>query len=185
MDGGPFDDQSFSDYSNQPLPSLSSTLLQNKNNQENINAHSIQMMLGLQQQQDVFCNMNSPLDYKGSSQKLDNSSMHHDLGPMFQQSSLEALNNNSNGVKRKSDDIVLLQSQNLSSTEIPTTTTSSTTKKNDKKKNDNNGVKKKKTRWANLFYHIKSRLGKFWINKLFKFIIIIKNAFVNIRVQGG
>lgn len=38
MEGGPFDDQSFNDYNNQPLPSLSSTLL-NKNN----DVHSIQV----------------------------------------------------------------------------------------------------------------------------------------------
>lgn len=148
MDGAPFEDPSFADYSNQPLPSLNSTLLQNKNNQENINAHSIQMMLGLQQQQDVFSNMSSSIDYKTNSQKLDNSAMHHDLGPLFQQSNLESMNNNvGNSVKRKNEDIVLLQSQNLSSSEIPTTTTTTgTAKKNDKKKTDNNGVKKKKTR---------------------------------------
>lgn len=147
MDGAPFEDPNFPDYSNQPLPSLNSTLLQNKNNQESINAHSIQMMLGLQQQQDVFSNMNTTLDYKGSPQKLDSSGMHHDLGPLFQQGSLESMSNaGSNGVKRKNEDIVLLQSQSLTLSEIPTTTTSGTTKKNDKKKTDNNGVKKKKTR---------------------------------------
>ncbi|KAB0798028.1 hypothetical protein PPYR_09021 [Photinus pyralis] len=139
MDGAPFEDPNFPDYANQPLPSLNSTLLQNKNNQDNINAHSIQMMLGLQQQQDVF----SQLDYKSGAggQKLDSSVMHHDLGPLFQQNAMETINNNG-GVKRKNDDIVMLQSQS----EIPTTTTSATTKKNDKKKTDNNGVKKKKTR---------------------------------------
>lgn len=144
MEGAPFDDQSFNDYNNQPLPSLASTLL-NKN-QENLNVHSIQVMLGLQHQHDMFGNMGSPLEYKGSPQKLDNSPMspmHHQDLSMFQQG-MENVNN-SNGVKRKNEDVVLLQSQNLSSTEIgnaPTTTT----KKNEKKKNDNNGVKKKKTR---------------------------------------
>lgn len=136
----PFEDQSY-DYTGQPLPSLSSTLLQNKN-QDNLNVHSIQVMLGLQQQHDMFASMGSPLDYKGTNQKLENSPMHQDLG-IFQQG-MEAVNNNSNGVKRKNDEVVLLQSQNISS-EIPTTTTT-TQKKNDKKKNDNNGVKKKKTR---------------------------------------
>ncbi|KAF5277688.1 hypothetical protein FQR65_LT03668 [Abscondita terminalis] len=147
MDGAPFEDPNFPDYSNQPLPSLNSTLLQSKN-QDNINAHSIQMMLGLQQQQqqDVFSNMSSQLDYKNSAPKLD-SAMHHDLGPLFQQNTLESITNNSgNNAKRKNDDIVLLPSQNLSSSEIPTTTTSGNAKKNDKKKTDNNGVKKKKTR---------------------------------------
>ncbi|KAJ8972504.1 hypothetical protein NQ314_000148 [Rhamnusium bicolor] len=145
MEGAPFDDQAFNDYNNQPLPSLASTLL-NKN-QENLNVHSIQVMLGLQQQHDMFGNMGSPLEYKGSPQKLDNSPMspmHHQDLSMFQQG-MENVNNNSNSVKRKNEDVVLLQSQNLSSTEIgnaPTTTT----KKNEKKKNDNNGVKKKKTR---------------------------------------
>ncbi|CAH2001841.1 unnamed protein product [Acanthoscelides obtectus] len=134
------EDQAYGDYNNQPLPSLSSTLL-NKNNQENL--HSIQVMLGLQQQHDMFGNMGSPLEYKGSPQKLDGSPMHHqDLG-MFQQN-LEQVNNNEAG-KRKNEDVVLLQSQNLSSSEIGSTQTTTTTKKNDKKKNDN-GVKKKKTR---------------------------------------
>ncbi|KAK5647134.1 hypothetical protein RI129_005598 [Pyrocoelia pectoralis] len=143
MDGTPFEDPNFPDYTNQPLPSLNSTLLQSKN-QDNINAHSIQMMLGLQQQQDVFSNINSQLDYKSAgTQKLDNSVMHHDLAPLFQQNAMETINNNGS-VKRKNEEIVMLQSQNLTSSEIPTTTT--TTKKNDKKKTDNNGVKKKKTR---------------------------------------
>ncbi|KAL3281769.1 hypothetical protein HHI36_004970 [Cryptolaemus montrouzieri] len=143
MEGAPFDDQNFSDYSNnQPLPSLSSTLLQNKNqNQDNINVHSIQVMLGLQNQHDMFTNMGSPLEYKGSP-KMENSPMHHqDLS--FQQG-FEAINNNVTNGKRKGEDVVLLQSQNLSSTEIGNTPT--TTKKNEKKKTDNNGVKKKKTR---------------------------------------
>lgn len=139
MEGAPFEDPNFADYSNQPLPSLNSTLLQGKN-QEGMNVHSIQVMLGLQQQHDMFTNMGSPLDYKGSPQKLD-SPMHQDY---FQQN-MENVNNNTNGVKRKNEDVVMLQSQNLSSTEIGTNTTS-TQKKNDKKKNDNNGVKKKKTR---------------------------------------
>lgn len=141
MEGAPFEDQPFNDYNNQPLPSLSSTLL-NKN-QDNINVHSIQVMLGLQQQHDMFGNMGSPLEYKGSPQKLDGSPMHHqDLG-MFQPN-LENVNNNSNGSKRKNDDVVMLQSQNLSSTEIGSTQ-STPSKKSEKKKNDN-GVKKKKTR---------------------------------------
>ncbi|KAF5305664.1 hypothetical protein FQA39_LY09153 [Lamprigera yunnana] len=147
MDGAPFEDPNFPDYSNQPLPSLNATLLHNKN-QENINAHSIQMMLGLQQQhqqQDVFSNINAQLDYKNTTSKLD-STMHHDLGPLFQQNTLESISNNSpSNVKRKNEDIVMLQSQNLSSSDIPTTT-SGNTKKSDKKKTDNNGVKKKKTR---------------------------------------
>lgn len=144
MEGTPFEDQSFTDYTNQPLPSLNSTLLQNKN-QDNINVHSIQVMLGLQQQHDMFTNMGSPLDYKGSPQKLENSPMHHqDLG-IFQQS-MENVNNNGGGVKRKNEDVVLLQSQNLSSSDMGPTTTQPTQKKNDKKKSDNNGVKKKKTR---------------------------------------
>lgn len=141
MEGAPFDDQSFNDYSNQPLPSLNSTLLQNKN-QDNLNVHSIQVMLGLQQQHDMFSNMGSPIEYKGSPQKLENSPMHQDLG-MFQQQGLESVNSNANGVKRKNEE-VLLQSQSLSSTEIGNTPT--TQKKNEKKKNENNGVKKKKTR---------------------------------------
>ncbi|EFA04590.1 retinal homeobox protein Rx-B [Tribolium castaneum] len=131
MEGAPFD-ESF-DYNNQPLPSLNSTLLQNKN-QENLNVHSIQVMLGLQQQHDMFGNMGSPMEYKGSPQKLDGSPMHQELG-MFQ--GMEG-----GGQKRKEE--VLLQSQSLSSTEIGNTTT--TQKKNEKKKGDNNGVKKKKTR---------------------------------------
>ncbi|KAJ8918295.1 hypothetical protein NQ315_014165 [Exocentrus adspersus] len=146
MEGAPFDDQSFNDYNNQPLPSLASTLL-NKN-QENLNVHSIQVMLGLQHQHDMFGNnMGSPLEYKGSAQKMDSSPMspmHHQDLSMFQQG-MENVNNNSNGVKRKNEDVVLLQSQNLSSTEIGSAPTT-TTKKNEKKKNDNNGVKKKKTR---------------------------------------
>lgn len=147
MDGTPFDDQNFNDYNNQPLPSLASTLL-NKN-QDNINVHSIQVMLGLQQQHDMFGNMGSPLDYKGSPQKMEGSPMsplhHQELG-MFQQQGLENVNSTSNGVKRKNEDVVLLQSQNLSSSEIGSTqATPTTTKKNEKKKNDN-GVKKKKTR---------------------------------------
>lgn len=140
MEGAPFDDQAFSDYSNQPLPSLNSTLLQTKN-QDNLNVHSIQVMLGLQQQHDMFSNMGSPMEYKGSPQKMDNSPMHQDLG-MFQQG-MESVNSSANGVKRKNEE-VLLQSQSLSSTEIGNTGT--TQKKNEKKKNDNNGVKKKKTR---------------------------------------
>lgn len=135
MDGAPFDDN-FNDYSNQPLPSLNSTLLQNKG-QDNLNVHSIQVMLGLQQQHDMFSNMGS-MEYKGSPQKMD-SPMHQDLG-IFQQG-METVNGN--GVKRKDD--VLLQSQSLSSTEIGNTAPT-TQKKNEKKKNDNNGVKKKKTR---------------------------------------
>lgn len=38
MEGGPFDDQNFNDYNNQPLPSLSSTLLS-----KNTDVHSIQV----------------------------------------------------------------------------------------------------------------------------------------------
>ncbi|KAJ8983133.1 hypothetical protein NQ317_014708 [Molorchus minor] len=146
MEGAPFDEQSFNDYNNQPLPSLASTLL-NKN-QENLNVHSIQVMLGLQQAHDMFGNMGSPMDYKGSPQKMENSAMspmhHPDMG-MFQQG-MENVNSNANGVKRKNEDVVLLQSQNLSSTELVGTQPTTTTKKNEKKKNDNNGVKKKKTR---------------------------------------
>lgn len=148
MEGGPFEDPNFTDYTNQPLPSLNSTLLQNKN-QDNINVHSIQVMLGLQQQHDMFSNMGSPLEYKGSPQKLENSPMHHqDLG-IFQQG-MENVNNNGGGggggVKRKNDDVVLLQSQNLSSTDMGSATAQPPAKKADKKKTDNNGVKKKKTR---------------------------------------
>lgn len=153
MDGSSaFDDHHGFDYSNnhQPLPSLNSTLLkQNHQHQDSINAaHSIQMMLGLQQQQDMFGGM----EYKGSCspQKLDGSSPmhHHDLGPLFQHPGMEVISPvGTNGMKRKNEDIVLIQSQQLTSTENPTTTTgSSGGKKNDKKKNDNNGVKKKKTR---------------------------------------
>lgn len=145
MEGAPFDDQTFSDYSNQqPLPSLNSTLL-NKNSSDNLNVHSIQVMLGLQQQHDMFGNMGSPLnEYKGSPQKLDGSPMHHqDIG-MFQQG-IDSVSNSSGGMKRKNDDVVLLQSQNLSTSDISNATTT-TQKKNEKKKNDNNGVKKKKTR---------------------------------------
>ncbi|XP_017768641.1 PREDICTED: retinal homeobox protein Rx-A [Nicrophorus vespilloides] len=140
MEGGPFEDASF-EYAGQPLPSLNSTLL-NKN-QDNMNVHSIQVMLGLQQQHDMFTSMGSPLDYKGSP-KMENSPMHQELG-MF---NMENNNGNQGGVKRKNEDVVLLQSQNLSSNEIGTTTVTPAPppKKNDKKKNDNNGVKKKKTR---------------------------------------
>lgn len=171
MEGSPFDDQSFSDYSNhQPLPSLNSTLLPNKN-QDNLNVHSIQVMLGLQNQHDMFANMGSPLeyktsslDYKGSpleyktSPKLDNSPLHHqDLS--FQQS-FEAMNNNVSGAKMKKEDVALLQSQNLSSSDIKPTTT--TQKKNEKKKSDNNGVKKKKTRYDNTFQSWITNYDKFW-----------------------
>ncbi|CAH0556516.1 unnamed protein product [Brassicogethes aeneus] len=135
MESAPFDDQPFVDYNNQPLPSLSSTLL-NKN-QDNINVHSIQVMLGLQQQHDMFGNMGSTLEYKGPTQKLDNSQIHQDLG-LFQQ----GMDNANNNVQRKPEDVVI-QSQNLSSTDTGTVTP--IPKKNDKKKNDN-GVKKKKTR---------------------------------------
>ncbi|CAH1110259.1 unnamed protein product [Psylliodes chrysocephalus] len=140
MEGAPFDDQSFNDFNNQPLPSLASTLL-NKN-QENLNVHSIQVMLGLQQQHDMFGSMGSPMEYKGSPQKLDGSPIHQDLG--MYSPGMENINNNSNSAKRKTEDVVLLQSQNLSSTEIGSTQTAPP-KKNEKKKNDN-GVKKKKTR---------------------------------------
>lgn len=140
MDGSAFEDHGFDYSSNQPLPSLNSTLLQKNHHQDN--AHSIQTMLGLQlQQQDVFAGM----EYKTSTQKLDGSPMHHDLGPLFQHPGMEVINPGVNGMKRKNEDIVLIQSQQLTSTELPTTTTSGG-KKNDKKKNDNNGVKKKKTR---------------------------------------
>ncbi|CAH1117801.1 unnamed protein product [Phaedon cochleariae] len=139
MEGAPFDDQPF-DYNNQPLPSLASTLL-SKNHQENINVHSIQVMLGLQQhQQEMFAGLGSP-------QKLEGSPLHHQELGMYSPG-LEGVNG-SGGMKRKNEDVVLLQSQNLSSSEIGSSqgvsTTTTTTKKNDKKKNDN-GVKKKKTR---------------------------------------
>ncbi|KRT81545.1 Homeobox domain-containing protein [Oryctes borbonicus] len=143
MEGGPFEDPNFTDYTNQPLPSLNSTLLQNKN-QDNMNVHSIQVMLGLQQQHDMFTNIGSPLEYKGSPQKLENSPMHQDLG-IFQQG-MENVNNNVGGVKRKNDDVVLLQSQNLSSTDMGAQSVQPPPKKSDKKKTDNNGIKKKKTR---------------------------------------
>ncbi|XP_060518359.1 retinal homeobox protein Rx-B-like isoform X4 [Cylas formicarius] len=139
MEGAPFDDQSFNDYNNQPLPSLNSTLL-NKNN----DVHSIQVMLGLQQQHEMFGGMGSPLEYsKSSPQKLDNSPMHHEELGMFQ----PVIENvgSSNGMQRKKDDVVLLQSQTLNSTEMASAT-STTSKKNEKKKNETNGVKKKKTR---------------------------------------
>lgn len=144
MEGAaPFDEQTFNDFNNQPLPSLASTLL-NKN-QENLNVHSIQVMLGLQQQQhDMFANMGSPMEYKGSPQKLDGSPIHHqDLGGLYTQG-IDGLGSSSNSGKRKNEDVVLLQSQNLSSNEIGSTQNTGT-KKNDKKKNES-GVKKKKTR---------------------------------------
>ncbi|XP_044750975.1 retinal homeobox protein Rx-B [Coccinella septempunctata] len=162
MEGTPFDDQSFSDYSNnQPLPSLSTALLPNKN-QDNLNVHSIQVMLGLQNQHDMFSNMGSPLeyktsplDYKGSpleyktSPKLENSPLHHqDLS--FQQG-FEAMNNNVSGAKLKKEDVAILQSQNLNSSDIKPTTTQ---KKTEKKKTDNNGVKKKKTRTTFTSYQL-------------------------------
>ncbi|XP_049822569.1 homeobox protein ceh-8 isoform X2 [Aethina tumida] len=93
------------------------------------------------QQHDMFGNMGSPLEYKGSPQKLDNSPMHQDLG-LFQQG-MDNVNNNG-GTKRKTEDVVMIQSQNLSSTEIGNPPPA--TKKSEKKKTDNNGVKKKKTR---------------------------------------
>ncbi|XP_057664456.1 retinal homeobox protein Rx-A [Diorhabda carinulata] len=140
MEGGaPFDEQSFNDFNNQPLPSLSSTLL-NKN-QDNLNVHSIQVMLGLQQQQhDMFGTIGSPMDYKETTRKLEGSPIHHqDLNGLYTQG-IEG----PNGGKRKNEEVVLLQSQNLSSSEIGSTQ-SAGTKKNDKKKNES-GVKKKKTR---------------------------------------
>lgn len=146
---GPFEDAGF-DYSNQPLPSLSSTLLQGKNH-DNLNVHSIQVMLGLQHQQqhDMFSGMASAMEYKSSPQKLDGSPMHQELS-MFQQGLESVSNNNNNVAKRKNEDVILLQSQSLSSTDMgtvaPATTSTTTQKKSDKKKNDNNGVKKKKTR---------------------------------------
>lgn len=142
MEGAPFEDASFGEYSNQPLPSLNSTLLQNKN-QDNLNVHSIQVMLGLHQQQDMFGNMRNSLgEYnKGSPQKIEGAMQHKDLG-LFQQG-MEDMNG---AVKKKGSDM-LLQSQNLSSTDMGNVP-SSTQKKNDKKKNDNNGVKKKKTRYV-------------------------------------
>ncbi|KAL1512568.1 hypothetical protein ABEB36_002142 [Hypothenemus hampei] len=142
MEGGPFDDQGFNDYNNQPLPSLSSTLL-NKNN----DVHSIQVMLGLQQQHEMFGNMGSPLEYdKASPQKVDGSPMHHQDLSMTFQGNMENIGS-TNGVQqqRKKDDVVLLQSQSLNTTEIANAS-STTNKKNEKKKNENNGVKKKKTR---------------------------------------
>lgn len=131
---GPFDEQGY-DYSGQALPSLSSTLLQGKG-ADTMNVHSIQVMLGLQQQHDMFGGMGSP--------KLDGSPMHHqDLGlfqqqQQQQQTGLEV----ANGVKRKPDDVVLLQAQ----ADLQTANVGPAPKKSDKKKADNNGVKKKKTR---------------------------------------
>ncbi|XP_066260556.1 retinal homeobox protein Rx-A [Euwallacea similis] len=140
MEGG-FDDQGFNDYNNQPLPSLSSTLL-NKNN----DVHSIQVMLGLQQHQhEMFSNMGSPLEYdKASPHKMDNSSpMHHqDLSMTFQGSmeNIGSTNGVSSQQRNKKEDVVL-----LNSTEIANAS-STTSKKSEKKKSENNGVKKKKTR---------------------------------------
>ncbi|CAG9768659.1 unnamed protein product [Ceutorhynchus assimilis] len=152
MEGaGPFDDQSFSDYNNQPLPSLSSTLL-SKNN----DVHSIQVMLGLQQHQhEMFAGMGSPLDYeKSSPQKLDGSPMHHQDLSMAFQGAMDTIGS-TNGVhqQRKKEDVVLLQSQTLNSTEIANAS-STTSKKSVKKKNDNNGVKKKKTRTTFTAYQL-------------------------------
>lgn len=130
MDGTPFEDSGF-DYSGQPLPSLSSTLLQGKGQDS---MHSIQVMLGLQQPHDVFSSMGAPLEYK--TQKLDGSPMHHqDFFPQALESSAK---------RNKTDDVILLQSQGLASGEVSTPPPAP--KKSDKKKGDNNGVKKKKTR---------------------------------------
>ncbi|ENN78432.1 paired box protein Pax-6 isoform X2 [Dendroctonus ponderosae] len=142
MEGGPFDDQNFNDYNNQPLPSLSSTLLS-----KNTDVHSIQVMLGLQQQHEMFGNMGSPLEYdKAPPQKMDGSPMNHQDLSIAYQANMEPIGS-TNGVpqQRKKEDVVLLQSQNLNSTEIGNAS-STTSKKNEKKKGENNGVKKKKTR---------------------------------------
>ncbi|XP_050308818.1 retinal homeobox protein Rx-B [Anthonomus grandis grandis] len=145
MEGSPFDSQDFSDYNNQPLPSLSSTLLSSKGG----DVHSIQVMLGLQQQHEMFTNMGSPLEYdKSSPQKLDGSPMHHqDLSMTFQHGGAMDSIGSTNGVQsqRKKEDVVMLQSQTLDSTEI-VNASSTTNKKSEKKKNEGGGVKKKKTR---------------------------------------
>ncbi|XP_076254882.1 homeobox domain-containing protein reversed polarity isoform X2 [Rhynchophorus ferrugineus] len=103
------------------------------------------VMLGFQQQHEMFNNLGSPLDYdKSSPQKLDNSPMHHQDLSMTFQSNIENVGT-TNVLPKKKDDVVLLQSQSLNSTEIANAS-STTNKKSDKKKTDNNGVKKKKTR---------------------------------------
>lgn len=104
----------------------------------------LQVMLGLQQQHEMFANM-SPLE---SSQKMDGSPMHHQDLSIAYQANMEPIGS-TNGVpqQRKKEDVVLLQSQNLNSTEIGNAS-STTSKKNEKKKGENNGVKKKKTRYV-------------------------------------
>lgn len=54
MDGTTPFEESFPDYSQQPLPSLNSTLLQGKN-QDNLNVHSIQVMNTYCKCSDVSC----------------------------------------------------------------------------------------------------------------------------------
>lgn len=149
MEGQGFEDHTFNDYAGQPLPSLNSTLLKNQQppQDNNLNVHSIQVMLGLQQGHELFANMGTmggQMDYKGSPQKLDSPGMHQELG-MFNlenNNTPQVGSTNGGGVKRKNEEMMQNQ-QNLSSNEIGTTTSN---KKNDKKKGDNNGVKKKKTR---------------------------------------
>ncbi|XP_044728003.1 pituitary homeobox 1-like [Chrysoperla carnea] len=153
--GGPFDDTIFQDFSDKSDLS---------HRQQNV--HSIQVMLGLQHHNsDMF----QSVKLEGNP-SANNTLVHHDLGPLFQQqnSGIET-NNNS---KRKTDSandtsmavcIDQQQHSSLSSNQsspnnsvMCNTNTNNTVKKTDNKskKNDNNGIKKKKTRTTFTAYQL-------------------------------
>ncbi|XP_069687653.1 pituitary homeobox 2 [Periplaneta americana] len=171
MEGGPFDDNLFSDFSG--CGSGTSTLLSAKAHADSRgNVHSIQVMLGLQHS-DMMLGVPTMGAAPPTGAKMDTTppgachqqthhmgGQHHDIGPLFAQPTSTATSVGSDqhlagatsaNSKRKTDDGAVagnLQHQvNLEQQGV---------KKSDSKskKNDNNGVKKKKTRTTFTAYQL-------------------------------
>lgn len=127
MEGTPFDDPIFADFPGQTLPSLSSTLLQHKSGlggEVGRGVHSIQVMLGLHQQQEDA--------YGGGGAQLD-------LGPLFPTAATA-----SDKMKHSSPDGG--QQTAASGTQSSPPAKPKIEGKGKNKNDGSNGVKKKKTR---------------------------------------
>uniref|UniRef100_A0A1B6EB96 Homeobox domain-containing protein n=1 Tax=Clastoptera arizonana TaxID=38151 RepID=A0A1B6EB96_9HEMI len=128
MEGGPFDESLFSDFTG-TLPSHSTIL--NKGG-DNRNVHSIQVMLGLHQMDNVL----------NQAQHQDH--VHHDITVMFQQHSMQEQ-------QKRKDEV----QDNMMPQAVPTEQPPPPKKSESKsKKSDNNGVKKKKTRTTFTAYQL-------------------------------
>lgn len=156
MDGGPFDDPLFTDFSGMGVPGTSTLLSARASADTRGNVHSIQVMLGLQHSDmmlGVPTTMNSTMP---NSTKMDNNNCNHhhqnqhgthvhshDLNTVYQSSQL-ATDNQLN--RRKPEE------QTANSTVQGQNGTKKTEAKN--KKNESGGIKKKKTRTTFTAYQL-------------------------------